>query len=261
MKRGVVIADMHCGHQVGLTHPDFDARPQDARSVAYRLWKTRRRCWDWLTDRINAIGPLDFLIVNGDCIDGKGDKSGGTELLQTDRNEQVLMAIAAIEMFNASHIVMSYGTTYHTGRGEDWEDQIARGVDALKIGGHDWLNVNGLIFDYKHHISRSIIPHGRHTAIARERLWNVLWSERGEYPKAHVYLRSHVHYHTFCGGPGWLAMTTPALQAYGSKFGARIATGTVDYGLVSFEVENEQLWTWTPHILRFKRLKPRVVKI
>jgi hypothetical protein len=260
-KRAVVISDPHCGHQVGLTHPDFDARPQNSRSDAYRLWKLRRACWNFVSDKAAELQPIDLLIVNGDCIDGKGDKSGATELITADRDEQCDMAVAAIEQFNAGAIVMSYGTAYHTGVREDHENKIAKQVKALKIGSHDWVDVNGLIFDYRHHVGSSVIPHGRHTAIARERLWAVLWAERGEYPRSDVLIRSHVHYHAYCGGDDWLAMTTPALQAYGSKFGARRASGVVDYGFVSFDVVNRESYSWRNHILRFKRHKQKVIKI
>ncbi len=260
-KTVAVASDLHCGHQVGLTHPDFDARPQDSRSDAYRLWKLRRSCWNFVVDKAAQLQPIDLLIVNGDCIDGKGDKSGATELITVDRNEQCDMAIAGIEQFAAKDIVMSYGTSYHTGAREDFEDQIARQVGVLKIGSHDWVDVNGLMFDYRHHVGSSVIPHGRHTAIARERLWSVLWAERDEYPRSDVIIRSHVHYFAYCGGDDWLAMTTPALQAYGSKFGARRASGTVDYGIVSFDIKDRESFSWTKHLLKFKRQKPQVIKI
>jgi hypothetical protein len=231
------------------------------RSPAYKLWKTRRKCWNWRKKQAELLKPIDCLIINGDLIDGRGDKSGGTELLTRDRNEQVDMAIAAAELWEAPAILISYGTPYHSGRREDWENQIAKGVGATKIGSHDWADVNGLVFDYRHKIGRSSIPHGRHTAAARERMWNVLWAERREYPKASVILRSHVHYFAYCGSMGWLSLTTPALQAYGTKFGARQVSGDVDYGLLSFDVTSKEEWSWEWHILRFPGPLQHVVTI
>jgi hypothetical protein len=263
LKRVVVISDLHCGHRFGLTHPDFDARPQtpDSGSSAWKRYKLRRKCWRYVEQKAVELQPIDVLIVNGDCIDGKGKKSGATELLTTDRNVQVEMAVVAIQEFKAANVVMSFGTPYHTGVGEDWEKQIYKEVGALKIGGHDWLDVNGLVFDYRHFVSRSSIPHGRHTAVARERLWSLLWAERGEYPKSDIILRSHVHYYAFCGGTGWLAMTTPSLQWYGSKFGARASSGEVDFGFVHFDVESKNDWEPDAHILRIKSPRQQVIKI
>jgi hypothetical protein len=138
-------------------------------------------------------------------------------------------------------------TPYHTGQEEDWEDVLAREVGA-KIGAHEWVDINGLVFDVKHHVGSSQIPHGRHTAVARERLWSQLWAEREQTPKADVIIRSHVHYFDYCGGRDWLAMTTPALQGLGTKFGARRCSGTVDFGLLSFDVASRDEWSWHWHI-------------
>jgi hypothetical protein len=259
-KRVVVIADLHCGHKAGLTPPDFDAiYPEGPKR---ELQKLRERCWIFYENRLDELKPIDVLVVNGDALDGKGKRSGGTEQLTTDRTEQVRMAAHCINYAEAGHVVMAYGTPYHTGLDEDWEDELKPEVaNLLKLGSHDWLDVNGLVFDYRHHVSKSIIPHGRYTAIAREQLWSTLWAERGEYPKSDVILRSHVHYFAYCGGDGWLAMITPALQAYGSKYGARICSGTVDFGLVWFDVWSKEKWRWDKALMRFKQVKPVLLKV
>jgi hypothetical protein len=260
-KRVVVISDLHCGHLVGLTPPDFDAIYPEGPKRA--LQKIRARCWDFYKTRLDELKPIDALIVNGDAVDGKGKKSGGTEHITVDRTEQVDMAAYAIAYAEADKIVMSYGTPYHTGVDEDWEDEVAKHkwVQALKIGGHDWIDVNGLIIGYRHKVGSSTIPHGRHTQMAKERLWNLLWAERDEYPRSDVIIRSHVHYFNFCGGDGWLAMTTPGLQAYGSKLGVRAMSGTVDFGLVWFDVWSKEKWRWDKALLRFRHVKPVVLKV
>jgi len=201
------------------------------------------------------LQPVYGLIVNGDVVDGKGPRSGGTELLTADRLEQCAMAEACIKEARAERIVMSYGTPYHTGQLEDWEDEVARLVNAEKIGGHDFLNVDGVVIDYKHHIGASSIPHGRFTAIARERLWNGLWAERKEYPQAHILVRSHVHYYVYAATADWAAIVTPALQGYGSKYGVRRCSGTVDFGLVYIDIEKGgEAWAIHPLLKRFTRL-------
>jgi len=244
-KRVVALGDFHSGHRVGLTPPKFNAKSLDSMALA----TVRERLWVAYAGWIDSLKPIDLLILNADCIEGKGEKSGGTELLYSDRNKQCEMAVEAIAYCKARNVVMSYGTGYHTGKGEDWEDIIAQEVGAREITSHGQVDVLGTVFDYKHHISGSIIPHGRHTAAAREHLWNILWNEHGEVAKAHVILRSHVHGYYFCGGPDWLAMTLPGLQGLGSKFGARIPSGTVDFGIVSFDVTGKGEYSWRPHLL------------
>jgi predicted MPP superfamily phosphohydrolase len=244
-KRVLVISDLHSGHDLGLTHPsdDFDD------GTAHYL--VRRTIWEWYKPLVKRLKP-HIVIVNGDAIDGDGKKSGGTEQITTDRLKQCKMAVKALKVIPGKpKFFMSYGTGYHTGDDEDFEDIIADKVDAVKIGAEDTVDVNGLLINYRHHIGRSGIPHGRHTAVAKEKLWNTLWAERGEYVKADIILRSHVHYLAYCGAPGWFAMTTGALQGYGSKYGARRVTGTVDVAMTHFDIWSKERWTWENHILRF----------
>jgi hypothetical protein len=264
-KRAVVIADLHCGHKLGLCHPDFDATPTDTQGVAYRLWSIRRVMFRFYEASVERLKPIDLLIVNGDAIDGKGQKTGGTELLTTDRDEQCDNAAALIDMWKTrrrTKVLMSYGTSYHTGADEDWENQVAKTVGAEKIGGEDTADVNGLLINYRHFISSSSIPHGRYTPIAREKLWNLLWSEYGEFPKADVIIRSHVHYFAYAGGFRWLGIITPALQFMGTKYGARRMSNTVDLGLIHIDVNAKDDYTWKAHILKVNgRLKPKVIVI
>jgi len=251
-KRILVLSDMHCGHKVGFTPPRYDFETEFNKN----LYQHRRMIWDWTHKEVKKRGPYDAMIFNGDAIDGRGEKSGGTELLSTDRLVQCKMAEEAIKSFKVKKIYMSYGTGYHTGQLEDFEDIIAREVGAVKIGGEDNLEVNGCVINYRHHIGRSSIPHGRHTQAAKERMWNIMWAMRGEYPLANIILRSHVHYHTYCGGPGWASIVTPALQNYGGKYGTRIMTGEVDIGFVVLEIKGKEDFSWEAPILRMPYQEP-----
>jgi len=249
LRRVVVVSDLHCGHIVGLTHPDFDGDRRDAE--LHKLYAARREYWNFYIREMAALRPVDILVVNGDAIDGKGERSGGTELITADRNEQVDMAVAAIEATGKPDIYMVAGTPYHVGVSEDWERQIVQRVKALKFGIHDWINVNGLTLDYRHFVSGSQIPYGRHTAVARERLWNVMWAEDA-YPHSDVIIRSHVHYFSYAGGVNWLGVTTPALQGLGTKYGAGRISGTVNFGFIHFDIAGRDDWSWSRHILKLK---------
>jgi hypothetical protein len=258
MKRVVVISDLHCGHETGLTHPDWN--PPFARSAPhYKIYRLRRKLWQFYTNLMEELQPIDVLIVNGDATEGKGPKSGARGLLTADRIEQADMATAAIEEAKAGEIVMSYGTPYHTGNSEQFEKLVAKGVKARAITNHGWHDVNGVIFDYRHFISRSSIPHGRYTPLARERLWNIMQAEHEDHPKAKIVLRSHVHYFAFCGGFGWLGVITPALQAH-TEYGETQVSGTVDFGAVWFDVEENGEYSWDRKILKLKGARHRVLK-
>lgn len=235
MKTVAVISDLHCGHRAGLTSPEYWYQENDISATRNNFARIQRAMWQWYEKTVLAIGPVDVLICNGDALDGKGEKSGGNELITTDRDEQISIAKQAIELWQAKKIFIIEGTPYHTGKEESWESVLADLVGA-RFAAHEWIDVDGVIFDCRHKIGSSVIPHGRHTAPARDMLWNRLWAERGTHPNADVLIRSHVHYHTVTGDAYKTAITTPCLQSH-SKFGSRECSGTNDLGLITFAVD------------------------
>ena len=253
--RVVAIGDFHCGHRAGLTPPAWWISPERCPKIA----ALQREMWRQYLRWIRQLGAPDVLLVNGDCIDGRGERSGGTELIESDRDGQCRMAVACIEAWaTRGPIAMTRGTDYHTGQCEEFEDRIAHDVGA-EIGNHLFPQVRGVLFDMKHHLGSSSVPHARHTAIARDRLWNVLWEDRQ--PRAHILLRSHVHYHTHAGGPDWLGMTLPALQAAATRFGGKRCSGAVDWGVTVFDISTRGDYTWRSHIVRLATEQQQVLKL
>ena len=244
-KRVCILSDFHCGSNVGLTPPEWQRT------------ETQTALWNLYVEMIDQIQPIDVLIVNGDAIDGKATRWGGTGMITIDRVEQVEMATQCIEVVNAKEIYMTHGTRYHVGS-EDWESLVAEKVGA-KIEDQLWLNINGVVFDIKHFISGSQVPYGRHTPLAKDRIWNLLWSELEQQPKSDVLIRSHVHAFNFCGGSDWLALVTPSLQGLGSKFGARIPSGIVDFGIVWFNIEEDGTMEWDYEIVLIQQQKSKAI--
>ena len=127
---------------------------------------------------------------------------------------------------------------------------------------HDELNldVNGKIFNFKHFIGGSQIPHGRATSIMKDRLWNQLWAEGNEFPKADVIVRNHVHFNIVIDQPEFLAAIMPALQGYGSKYGTRKVSGKVHFGFMVFDVADDGGISWEREILKMPYSAPVVAK-
>jgi hypothetical protein len=251
VKRLVAVSDFHCGHVVGLTPPQY-GRPEDDTPHAQKLRSVRLECWRHYAAVLRSLRPIDVLVVNGDAIDGKGHKSGGTELIRSSLQDQVDMAAECIAEAQAKHVHMVYGTAYHVSEGgEDFESMLADKVGA-EIGGHEWLRINGVTFDCKHHVGSSAIPHGRATAISREMLWGQIWAQADLQPLADWTLRGHVHYcegrFQFIGNRQHWGMTLPALQGMGSKFGSRVCSGMVHFGLVHWDIDNKGGTTWQTHV-------------
>ena len=238
-KRVLVLSDFHAGHEVGLTPPKWNIGQADDPMVEYRSI-----LWSRFKDILRAVGKPDILVLNGDLIDGRGEKSGSVELLVLDRLDQVNMASEIVGEVGAKTVIMTRGTDYHVGLSESFENQIAVNVGAERIGDVVNIDVNGLLINFRHHVGGSQTPLGRASNLLRESVWNTLWSVRQEFPLADVLVRSHVHYHSFVGGPGWLALTTPALQGYGTRYGERRLSGLIDWGVTVFDVKSKEDYSW-----------------
>lgn len=245
-KRVVIVSDLHCGHRAGLTPPGYQT-PADIPDPAWQKFAVfQREMWSWYRREISRLQPVDILIVNGDAIDGKNERAGGRELMYADRGDQCDIALKCLRHINAKDTIMTYGTPYHGGNFEDWENEIADNLQA-DIGSHEWVDINGLIFDVKHFIPGSTVENARGNASGRANMWNRVWAERGNQPRGDIFIRSHVHYNVELKNTGKYMYITPALQGYATIYGARKCEGTVDIGFYSFDVEDKHTWSKTYH--------------
>jgi len=261
--------DTHCGHLVGLTPPQWQIKKKkDCDTKRSKWYKIAIQLWNAFAKELMYLPyKFDGIFLNGDLVEGKGKRSGGTELITTDMQEQSSMAVAVINYIRRyakpkAPIILTYGTPYHTDtEGDEWENIVARKAAVTKIGAHEWVDANGLIVDLKHHIPTSAVPYSRFTAVSRDALWNELWALVNMQPKADLIVRSHAHYYVSCEDSRKAAMVLPALQGMGSKFGAKRCSALVDWGFVVLHVKNKDVWNFTKHLRRIEAQKPKVVKL
>jgi len=262
-KKVVIISDTHCGAPCGLTPPDwqwpFLKSAKDEYIVRRNKYaRIQSEMWNWYTKTLKDLGEIDVLIHLGDAIDGNNSKMGGVENLVVDRNQQCDMASTCIKVAKADKKFMIYGTGYHTGNNEDYEELIAKEVNA-DIGSHSWIKINGKIFDCKHKLGNSSMPYTRGTAISKEKMWNSIWAERELQPKSDILLRGHVHYDYFTGSSDFLAVVCPGLE-WTNRYGARNCTSLVTVGLVVFDVEEDGNYSWEYKIAKLPTQKAKVVE-
>lgn len=250
-RRVLVISDFHCGHEVGLTPPKWNPEYAADHMTQYRAYM-----WKQFATAVQALKPIDVLVCNGDLVDGRSEKTGGLELIVLDRALQAKMAVEVIKFCEAKKVFVTRGTDYHVGKEESWENLVANDLGAERIGDVINLDVEGLMFNFRHHIGGSQTPIGRTTPLARELVWNALWAQHKGFPQADVIVRSHVHYHSFAGFPGCLAITTPALQGYGTRYGERRLSGLIDFGFVYFDIANREEWSWKARVFPFPIPEP-----
>lgn len=260
MKRVVIVSDFHCGHRVGLTPPKFQNNPQFEEEYL----DTQNKIWNFYSKELKKIQPINTLIVNGDAIEGKGERSGGTELGTSDLEKQCEAAVLCIKEAKADKILMLRGTPAHTGKEQDWENVIAKEL-GCKIYEAFTAVVEGtrVFFDVRHFVSTSTVPYARNTPLSKAALDNTLRAEAEYADKAEIVIRSHAHYYTYCSGPlGQHCVITPALQGPGSKYGSRICSGTVNVGFVWFDIRGKNGdHDFHPVLMEMKNLKPKTVVI
>lgn len=254
MTKGIVISDKHCGHLVGLTPPEWQIPyAPHSKSQRSKFAKVQHEVWEWYVSTLKSIGNVDFVFSLGDDIDGDGGRSGGSELITVDRDEQCDMAVACNSQIKTSNPgIMVYGTPYHTGVSEDFESQIAREL-GWKIGSHEQPVIDGKVFDLKHKIGSSKKKELRYTALGNEIVANHEWANAGQQKRADCIIRGHVHYYKYVEDEDSMGFTCPALQGYGSKFGARQCSGRVNVGITQITID-EGMISVTP-FLADKELK------
>ncbi len=268
--------DFHCAHRVGLTPPTWQWKdvPGDSTLESVhqhqKYGRIQAECWKTYTHLLKQAGPFDVAFLMGDLIDGTGVRSGGTELITTDRDVQRDMAIQCIEAIDARVLIGVRGTPYHTGDAEDWEDQVYTHFDHqtdchAKVGDHEWPRIHGVTFDLKHEVGSSGIPHGAWTPLGREWVWNSLWADAGYAPRADYIFRGHVH--TAVGGWRFVGKrrvevaSTPALQAMGSKYGARRCSRLVDWGFYVLRITCKGNVSLEPYVIQIDSQKANVTEL
>ncbi len=255
-KRIIVLSDKHCGHIAGLTPPAY----QNYHRGLAKYQEQQDEAWQWYAGVCKRL-KADITFILGDMMDGKGKRSGSSEYITTEWKEQMDMACMCIEETGAKRAVMVYGTPFHVGENDDFEDFIKGKLSTkmyTSIQGHAFPKVHQIQFDLKHKIGASGIPHGRSTSMMKSKLWNTMWAERNQQPDSDVLIRGHVHYFNAVQNPMFLGITCPALQSWGSKYGIRQCEGIVDFGLIWFDVyDGDTLDTlqWhyeVPHLSKLK---------
>lgn len=248
MKTRVMAAgDLHCGSAVGLTPPEWQYAIV-GEPYHDKFSRIQKQMWDWFEEKVAQYYPIDRLILNGDAIDGKGQKSGGTEQITTDRIMQGSMVERIVKnTIKPRDVAMTFGTNFHTGIEEDMETPIAKALGGT-IESHLERTINGVRIDARHFVGGSSIPYNRHAAVSKEDLWRLIWADRTGKEKPHVVLRSHVHYYGFSGNEFSTAFTLPCLQGLGNKFGSRICSGTVSIGFLIIDCEDGE-YSWKAEIL------------
>lgn len=266
-KRILILADQHVGHRAGLTPPRYWSK-----LGGDRYYEMQKQGWGWYEAAVKKLRPIDYLILNGDAVDGEQRRAGGSELIIPDRNQQIEAFIESIKPCDVppENTLMTHGTGYHTSNdGQDQETIIAN-VIGCQIKSHIQFAIKNWekspIIDIRHApAGRSAVPNTRANPVMREWLSNLLWAEHGVQEKADIIIRSHVHYHVGITQPSrrgsWWGITTPALQQAATKYGARTLSNVVHFGLVWVDCYKDGRFIWDSNIVWVEAVKSKLLRL
>lgn len=156
---------------------------------------------------------------------------------------------------------LSHNTAYHaSSQAEDFEYTIAQKLGAV-IEGRLYLNIEGVVFDIRHKIGTSTIPHGRATALLKEIMWDLIEQANEVGPKVKVIVRSHAHYHIWIETADQIAFITPGLQLKRGRFGSRECSGEIHWGAIRLTVDKGAVVCKEKDILKLNANRPKVLKV
>jgi len=248
VKKVLIISDGHSGHYAGL------ASKESLEKYGYLQTHQQALIYNWFKKNVLSLGHFDLVVDNGDCIDGKGQKSGGRELHTSDRIQQANIYCDSTSFIKTKKRIVIRGTNYHVGSDEQWEDVIAEKLKS-SIKNHLWCNVGGLIIDIKHKVKGT-----KNTFFSKAKINNLLWAEMKGQPRADIIIRSHAHYYFEASDGKTTAFITPALQGWGSEYGEKECDNTVDIGFLYLEIKDKVL-SFKPFLFNVESISPEVYKI
>ena len=179
--KGVIISDLHCGSLVGLTPPN---------RIQPEVEKTQLPLWAWYKNEIEKLGAVDFVVGNGDLVDGEGKKDTIGHVT-TNTKKQREMAIECLEKIDAKKYYFTYGTPFHATGSEDYEESIAEHFNT-EIKDMLYLEIEGHLCRFRHHAGRSDIPYGQGTQLYKEVIRDMLQAIEEETEAAKFLFSSHV---------------------------------------------------------------------
>lgn len=225
-KRVLVLSDLHCGHNLGLTPPDYHNHFKEIQQVG----------WKFYSENIKKIGKIDLCVLNGDLVDGTGHK-GSTQHLTTDMATQQKIAIKCLEQVKTKKYLFVRGTPFHTQNDTEYEDGIAAHFGS-EIHDSRKIDVNGCILHVRHTTGKSGTAYASVTSLQRSAVVQMLNDVESGGEKADIFIRSHIHEYNYVQRELFTAVSTPALQFAGSIYGRR-CTGGYSVGFIYFDIRSK----------------------
>lgn len=254
--RIIIEGDYHCGDVLGLGHPDH--WPKRKRRLAELVW-------NWRTARLKEIGRVDIHVLGGDLVHGLPGRGDTLGILEGDLEQQIGMAVEAVECVKADNRCFAWGTPRHTADGNiRLESFVAKEFSCTPTDEVALGPLHGVRMLDRHVVGRSDIPYGQGTPIWKEWVREQLRSVMEEFDAADVHVRHHVHYFFEVRNSRGRAVTCPAWELprppkgwAAAPYPLTLRTQYYDIGFLMIEIDKGGEVFIRPQIMPLKVTCPR----
>jgi len=206
MKAIIAVSDMHVGSTSGLIGERVivveqgEYKPNKYQKTLRKYWK---HFWTEYVPEITANAEKRIVVFNGDVVDGVHHKS--VNIISNSLQVQERAAIEIIDEIDTICQVkidekyLVKGTEAHTGAYGECEERIgaATGCQVNEVGEHGsyqwWLDVDGMIFQFAHHIGTTSSAAYETSAPMRELVASLVEAAQWKQPLPDIVVRSHRH--------------------------------------------------------------------
>jgi len=205
----LICSDLQVGSQYAVKPRNFvdcHGKPEALNPIQEQITAK----WEQMAKKEGAV---DYFIINGESVDGKQPANKGKELWTADMGDQIAAAVQLVKQVKYRHLIVTYGTPYHTDENLNADQVFAEKIGAEK---HGWeVSFKPKDSDSIFHISHSIgvstsAWQYRTTGVAKE-LVAALLNEKELYNYSGI-IRSHAHYFVSVSFAKAFGLITPCWQ-------------------------------------------------
>ena len=250
MKRILVVSDLHCGSNVGLFLPEYYDPDND---IGYEINDVIGYLFEKWCSMVSTVGHVDYVIANGDLVDGANVAEAGEGQLTTDVHTQAVVAANLLNMIDTDTYYVLNGSKYHTGQTSG--DQLVCDLIGGKwLGDYEFITFDNILTHVRHFEKYSSNPDSRCGPQLKEARNN-----RAQGTDVDIYIRSHTHHFNASITSRELTINTPCFKGMDHFIGAR-SMEMPDCGYVIINVDGAN-YTWDYHVFNipFKFYKKGII--
>jgi hypothetical protein len=281
--------DIHTGAKSALWPKGFPSHTGNVPGMN-RLQRYLHEHWKeftqaWLPSKLPQTGPvwnrkagkLDYLVLNGDLVDGDQWRRGGVGVVDPDPLQQARAAVELLapvrEMCKKSYLVS--GTDYHTGNYRVWSRYLGEALDCEPFGDDGgasaptnyaipWLCgplSNGVRVDIAH--TQSVMLRYRSSPLEREMQFSAMLPDAVKAGPTDLFVRAHTHaYHLVVEETGVHALALAGWQCiYDYLSGGKVPNrAVVTLGSTLLTLEPRELGKAWCHIDSYHFPHPQIAQ-